>query len=74
MLRDNVLTMQVRIFHKFWMCHHIEPKDAVSVFEKFDIFGFISECYEVLCVTGDESILEDIDEIIHANGYCRLLI
>ena len=61
MPRDEVLDMQVRIFRKFGTRHHIAPKETLSIFEKFDILGFISECYELLHVSGDECVLDDID-------------
>ena len=69
MPRNEILDMQVRIFRKFGTRHHIPPEETLSVFEKFDIFGFLSECYELLHVSGDESALDDIDGILESRGY-----
>ena len=69
MLRNEVLDMQVRIFRKFGTRHHIAPEETLSIFDKFDILGFISECYELLRVSGDECVLDDIDEILCRRGY-----
>ena len=65
---DEILNMQVRIFRKFGARHHTAPKETLAIFEEFDILGFISECYELLHVSGDECVLDDIDEILHSQG------
>ena len=36
MLRDEVLDMQVRVFRKFGMRHHLAPKDTLLIFERLD--------------------------------------
>lgn len=69
MPKNEILDMQVRIFRKFGTRHHIAPKETLSIFEKFDILGFISECYELLHVSGDECVLDDIDGILLSRGY-----
>ena len=69
MPKNEILDMQVRIFRKFGNRHHIAPKETLSIFSRFDILGFIAECYELLHVSGDESILDDIDGILHSQGY-----
>lgn len=65
---NEILDMQVRIFRKFQMRHHMEPKDALRIFETNDILSFISECYELLHVSGDECVLDDIDTILANQG------
>jgi hypothetical protein len=65
---NEVLDMQIRVFRKFQMRHHLKPKDALRIFEANDILGFISECYELLHVSGDEYVLNDIDAILAKQG------
>ena len=65
---NDVLDMQIRVFRKFRLRHHMKPKDALRVFEACDILGFIAECYELLHVSGDECVLDDIDEILANRG------
>ena len=41
-------------------------------FRKFDNLGSISECYELLYVSGDECILDDIDGILRTVGIAMM--
>lgn len=65
---NEVLDMQIRVFRKFQMRHHLKPKDVLRIFEANDILGFISECYELLHVSGDECVINDIDSILQNKG------
>ena len=69
MQKDEILDMQVRIFRKFQARHHTTSKAAFEIFDRFDILGFIAECYELLHVSGDECVLDDIDCILKNRGY-----
>lgn len=44
------------------------PKECAELFKKYDIFGFISECYELLHVSSYNCALEDVEDILKANG------
>ena len=65
---NDVLDMQVRVFRKFQNRHHTSPKDTLHIFEEYDLLGFISECFELLHVSGDECVLDDIDRILSNRG------
>ena len=68
MPRNEILDMQVRIFRKYGARHNISPNMTLAVFQRFDILGFISECYDSRHVSGDECVLNDIDEIVNGGG------
>ena len=65
---NEVLDMQIRVFRKFQLRHHLTPKETLRVFESCDILGFISECFELLHVSGDECVLDDVDRILANRG------
>ena len=69
MATNEILNMQVRLFRKFTQRHQLVPTEAIRLFDRFDILGFIAECYELLHVSGDESILDDVDSIMRNRGY-----
>ena len=57
---DEVLYMQVRLFRMFCERTGLASRDASRVFREGDIWGFISSCYDILHLSGDESALSDI--------------
>ena len=46
----------------------MKAKDAYELFDANDIWGYIEECYDILHMSGDECILEDIQQILRKNG------
>ena len=68
MLLDEVIYMQVRVFREFLNRYKMKAADAYQLFEKNDIWGYIESCYEVLHLSGDESVLNDIQRILKRNG------
>lgn len=68
MLLDEVIYMQVRVFREFLNRYKMKAADAYQLFEKNDIWGYIESCYEVLHMSGDESVLNDIQRILKRNG------
>ena len=39
-----------------------------TIFNKFDIWKYLEECYDTLHMNGDDYILNDIEEIIVSRG------
>jgi len=68
MLLDEVIYMQVRVFREFLNRYKMKAADAYQLFEKNDIWGYIESCYEVLHMSGDETVLNDIQRILKRNG------
>ena len=42
--------------------------DVARIFEKYDIYGYITKYFEALHTMGDNYIVQDIDE----NGWCKI--
>ena len=65
---SDILSMQVQLFRGFMARHHLDKRAALKLFQEHDLFGFISECYGLLSLSGDEYILDDMDKILVHHG------
>ncbi len=65
---DEVLYMQMRILRLFCKKFHYPSKDANCIFKQNGIWDYIEECYDTLHLSGDEYVLNDIEEILRAQG------
>ena len=66
----EVLHMQVRIFRKFAARHRMNTQETLELFQKYGLLDFISECYDLLHLSGDECVLDDIDELLRHREVC----
>lgn len=64
----DIADMQCWIFRMAQSKWKISPKECAELFKKYDILGFISECYELLHVSSYACALEDVEDILLANG------
>lgn len=46
--------MQVQLFRGFMARHQLDKCAALKLFQEHDLFGFVSECYGLLSLSGDE--------------------
>ena len=67
-LLDEVLYMEVRVFREFIRRFGLKAAEAYRLFEENDIWGYIESCYDVLHMSGDECVLEDIQKILNRKG------
>ena len=65
---NEVLYMEARLFREFCNMNNISPSHANDIFNKFQIWKYIESCYDTLHTTGDEYILDDIQNILAAKG------
>lgn len=68
MLLDEVLYMEIRVFREFLNRFRMKAADAYALFDKNDIWNYIESCYDVLHMSGDELVLNDIQLILQKNG------
>jgi hypothetical protein len=61
---DNGLYLQVRIAHKYMKRHNLSIEQFRQQDREYDILGFLEIGYEPYHLTGDEGILDEIDEIV----------
>jgi hypothetical protein len=63
---DPVLFMQTQIARLYRRRHNISIREFLELDRKFNILGYIELGYEPFHLTGEEGILNEIDE------YCRV--
>jgi hypothetical protein len=49
--------------------HGLPAKEFVELDTKYHILDLIGDAYETFHLTGDEGVLEEIDEILRTTGY-----
>jgi hypothetical protein len=57
---DEVLYMQVRLFRMFRERTGLTSRAANRAFVDGGVWDFISECYDVLHLSGDDAALQDV--------------
>ena len=63
----DIADMQCRVFNMAQTKWNITPECA-DIFKKYDLLGLISECYELLHVSSCKCALDNIEQILLANG------
>ena len=63
----GIAYMECWIFRMAQTKWKMSPKECTELFKRYDILGFISECYELLHVSSYACALEDVEEILKAN-------
>ncbi len=65
---NEVLYMEMRLLQQFCQRYQCGSKTANSLFSKYGIWKYIEDCYSSLHMNGDEYVLNDIEEILRAQG------
>lgn len=65
---DEALFMQARIFRMFRQRYGLTPSQANELFDRQDVWGFLSGCYDSLHLEGDEAVLEEVIEKLQRQG------
>ena len=47
---------------------NLTPAACAEVFRKYDLLGYIAECYDLLHVSSYQCALDDIEDILHRKG------
>ena len=64
----GIADMQCWVFRKAQKRWNMTPDQCAKVFEKYDLLGYISDCYGLLHVSSYQRALEDIEEILRLKG------
>ncbi len=64
----GIADMQCWVFRKAQKKWNLTPAECADVFRKYDLLGFISECYDLLHVSSYQRALEDVEEILQSKG------
>ncbi len=64
----GITDMQCRVYRMAQKRWKLSPADCTRLFEQYDIFGFISDCYDTLHLASYDCTLRDVEEILQSNG------
>lgn len=65
---NELIFFEARIFRMFCEKLQVSPVDANKLFEKYDIWKYIEDTYDMLKLNGDECAVNDIWEILKVKG------
>ena len=61
---NDLFMLQVRLFRLAQQVWNMSAAECSELFEKYDIYNYISICYEEFHVQGDDANLSDIKRYI----------
>lgn len=64
----GIADMQCWVFRHAQKKWDLTPAACAEIFQKFDLLGFIAECYDLLHVSGYQRALDDIEDILRRKG------
>ena len=65
---NELIFFEARIFRMFCEKLQVSPVDANKLFEKYGIWKYIEDTYDMLKLNGDECAINDIWEILKVKG------
>lgn len=66
--RVDITDMQCWVFRMAQKKWNITARECAEIFKKYNIFGFIEECYDTLHLSGYQAVLDDVEMILSGNG------
>ena len=64
----NITDMQCRVYRMAQRKWGITPAECTELFQRYDIFPFIAECYDTLHLASYDCALRDVEEILQSHG------
>jgi hypothetical protein len=61
---DGVTYLQARISNLYIRKHGISPQEFVKLDDAWDVLGFLRDGYEPFHLTGDQGVLQEVEEYI----------
>jgi len=61
---NKLLLFSVFCLENYKIIHNLRGKAAITVFQKYNVFEYINDCYDILHSQGRLSIICNIDEYI----------
>lgn len=58
---SKTLDFKIFCFEAYKAHHKMKGRDAMDLFKKYNVFEYLTSCYDVLHTTGREYIIEEID-------------
>jgi len=63
---DHVLYMQIRIANLYRKVHEMTISDLLELDRQTNLLLFIADAYEIFHLTGDDGILDEVDDYVQA--------
>ena len=64
----DIADMQCWVFRIAQTRWHISPIECAELFKKYDILGYISECYDLLCTYSYYHVVDDAELILASHN------
>ena len=64
----DIADMQCWVFRMTQSKWGMTAADSSALFKKYGIFGFISECYDILHLNGYACVLHDVETLLKNRG------
>ena len=64
----GIADMQCWVFRKAQKKWNKTPGECALLFQKYDLFSFISDCYDLLHVSSYQCALQDVEEMLLSKG------
>jgi hypothetical protein len=70
----DIADMQCWVFRMAQTKWGLSSAQCAHIFKKYDVFGFISKCYDILHLSSYQCALEDVEEMLRNRGevLCKL--
>ena len=65
---NEIIFFETRVFREFCEQVKLSPTEANKLFDKYGIWQYIEDTYDMLHLNSDECTIEDILEILKVNG------
>ena len=65
---DDMIFFEICVFRMFCEKEKVSPVEANKLFDKYGIWKYIEETYDMLHLSSDECTYEDIVEILKVEG------
>ena len=64
----GIADMQCWVFRHAQKKWNLAPATCAEIFRKYDLLGYIAECYDLLHVSSYQCALDDIEDILRRKG------
>lgn len=64
----GIADMQCWVFRMAQRKWEMSPVECTRLFQKYDLLGFISECYDLLHVSSYQNALAEVEDILRSKG------
>ena len=64
----DISDMQCWVFRMAQARWKMSAKDCTALFKKYNILGFIADCYDILHLNSYECALNDVEELLKNRG------